>query len=390
MRNSIEKHKFKIFILLFFTLALFFGYMFGRINNNRDRVLSKLEVALKNCDAKDLSKVVTLNNKRLSKDKVEPLIKYYERNTQSIDNDIKLLKSGMETPTFYIGEKKGTFGTNYYVNLKTYDVSIFSNYDDGEFTVDNKNYINANESLGNMIPGVYNVIGILKSEYGDIEASKEITLVKNEKINVDFDAVNITIKSKFKDADIFINNEKINMTVGEGTEIGPLRNDGTVSIYIEKEFPWGIIKSNEVFVSDIPVINLNINMENDDVKNDISDAAENFYKSVFSALNNENKSYIECAKEPVKDKIYDILEKKYTFLKNRYIIDNIEVVKDKSEYIFEDDKYKANVVVNVSYSTEKRFFGLSKEENFKIFFTKFVYDEENNEWLVSDVENFSL
>lgn len=387
---KIIKNNLRVVILLVLACALFLGYMFGTVNNNRDRVISKLEIALKSGEVKELGGIVTLNNKMVPKDKLEPLMDYYRRNTQSIGSDIKLLKSGMDTSTFYLDKKKGVFGDSYKIKLKSYNLTVSSNYDDGEFTTDNKSYISANDSMENIIPGVYTVNGILKSEYGDIEASKEITLLKDESVNINFDAIDITVKSKFEDADVYINDKKTDIKVKDASDIGPLKNDGSVSIYIEKEMPWGTMKSNEVNVSDIPVINLNINIENSDVKKEVDEVSEKFYKSVFAALNSEEKSDIEEAESSVKDKVYSIFKEKYAFLKNLYVFKDIEIIQDKSEYKFENNKYIANVLVKVDYSVEKKFFGISKEEKTKNFITKLTYDEENNEWVVSDVENFGL
>lgn len=387
---SILKNRIKMVIIIFMACALFLGYFIGRVNNSRDNVITRLEIALKNEDVKALSSMVTINDKKVSKEKLEPLIEYYKENTQAIDNDMKSLRSGENTSVFSIKDKKKVFGNAYYVQLKVYNVKVNSNYMDGEFTIDNKSFIKGGESMENIVPGVYTINGILKSQYGDIQSSKDFVLMKDENVWVNFDAVNITINSIFKDADVYIDNEYTGMTVNDAEDLGPFNVNSSIPVYIEKEFPWGTIKGDEAYITDVPVLNLSINMKNDKMEKEIENTAEEFYKSVFEALNKEEKSFISGAEESVKDKIYSILEKRYTFLKNNYNINDIEIMNDKSEYTYEDDMYKANVVVKVEYSIEKSFFGLDKEGSSKMFFTKFIYDEDKNQWIVNDVENFSL
>lgn len=386
----IIKRKIKVVIIGVLAAALFTGYFIGRVNSSRDRVITKLEISLKEGDLNSLRKLVTVNDKKVLKDDLKPLIKYYSDNLQAVDNVISSLKNGRETSVFTIKEEKGILGNAYNVQLKTYSVKIDSNFTDGKFTINSKEDIYAGESIENVIPGVYTVEGILQSNYGDIESSQEFVLMKDENIQLDFDAIQVTVQSQFKDADLYINDEYTGMTVEEAEEIGPFINDGSCYAYIEKEFPWGTIKGEKEYIEDVPVINLNINVENDKLKSDINDSAEEFYRSIFMALNNEDKSYISNAEEAAKNKVYSILEEKYIFLKNKYSIDKIKIIDDKSEYTYEDNMYKANIIVEVDYSTEKSIFGFNKNESSKKFFTKFVYNEESKEWIASDVENFSL
>ena len=65
-------------------------------------------------------------------------------------------------------------------------------------------------------------------------------------------------------------------------------------------------------------------------------------------------------------------------------------MEDKSEYVYINGEYSANILVEINYSTEKSLFSIDKNRNSKKFFTKLVYDEESDEWIVTEVENFSL
>lgn len=387
------RRKFKLIFILVFVLALFSGYFIGRINSSRDRVISKLEVSLKEGDLTSLRKIVLLNGKTVSRDELKPLMKYYGENTQWIDDIVSSLKNGQDNSVFNIQTSKRIFFNTYKLELKTYNVKVNSNFANGKFTIDNIENgkgINDGETVENIIPGIYTINGFLQSDYGDIKTSKEFVLMKNEEVQLNFDAIDVNIQSIFKDADVYINDEYTGKTVEEIGDIGPFKNDGSSYVCIEKDFPWGTIKSTEEYIKDKPVINLNIDMKNDTLNSDLMIASNQFYRSVFDALNNEKKDYIINARDDVKSKIYSILEERYFLLKNEYIIDSINIVEDKSEYIYNEGEYNANILVQVDYSVEKSLFNLDKNKNSKKFFTKLVYDEESDEWIVTEVENFGL
>ena len=351
-------------------------------------MLSKLEIALKNENPSKLSSIVKFNSKRVSKKDLQPLINYYSKDSSRVDSIINKLKTVGETEDLKLVEENRVFGTKYYIDIKPYSLKIDSEFKNSRFTVDDKNYINTGSKIDKLIPGVYTVKGILESGFGDIEASKEIVLMKDEEIDMEFDAVMLNISSAFYDAEVFANGQSTGILVKDAKNIGPFPTTGEVKLHIEKEFPWGRVKGEEVQVKDIPNLTLNLSMENETLKSEINTVVDEFYRSVFLALNNEDKSVIKGGTENAINKIYDVLEKKYFILKNKYNINDIRIVEDKNQYRYENGVYSATIVVSVDYTVSKSFLGLNKEESNKLFFTKMLYN--GKEWKAEDVENFSL
>lgn len=388
IRGFIKK-RIKLILVLCVILSLGIGYFIGSLGNSKDQILISLEVALKNEDANKLKKIVKLEDKKLSAEDLKPLIEYYKENSLRIVEDIKRLKQGQETEIFYVVEENNMIFSEVYIKLKTYDIKVNSNFDNGKFVInDSCETIYSKESFENVIPGKYLIKGILDSKYNNIETVKEINILESKEVEIDFNAINITVESPYQDAEVYINDVDSNLTVEEAKEIGPFNLEETNYIYIKRNFPWGEVQGEKVYIKDIPIVKANINFENNEMKNDILDLAKEFYNSVFEALNMEDKSYITGATNRTKEKVYSILEKSYILLKNKYIIDEIEVVEDKSEYSYKDHVYRATIVVKVDYSIEKKLFGLNETKNSKLFFTNIIY--ENDEWVVEDVENFSL
>ena len=262
------------------------------------------------------------------------------------------------------------FGTKYYIDIKPYSLKIDSEFKNSRFTVDDKNYINTGSKIDKLIPGVYTEKGILESGFGDIEASKEIVLMKDEEIDMEFDAVMLNISSAFYDAEVFANGQSTGILVKDAKNIGPFPTTGEVKLHIEKEFPWGRVKGEEVQVKDIPNLTLNLSMENETLKSEINTVVDEFYRSVFLALNKEDKSVIKGGTENAINKIYDVLEKKYFILKNKYNIKDIRIVEDKNQYRYENGVYSATIVVSVDYTVSKSFLGLNKGKVINCFLLK--------------------
>ncbi|MGL4106488.1 TcaA 3rd/4th domain-containing protein [Clostridium sp. LP20] len=388
--NAIDfiKDRGKLLITIILLIFLSLGYIVGSTNSSKNKVLSKLEVALRDGSERKLNALVRLDGKKVKKEQLEPLINYYKSDESKGHSTIRRLEEAGETEDFILKEENKIFGTSYYIDLKTYNLKVNSNFIDGEFTIDGNNFISGGNSFIGVIPGLYKVDGKLNSEYGSINSSEEILLMKDEIINLDFQAVSLSITSVFVDAEVYINDKNTEIKVSDAKDIGPIPTDGSVRIYIENEFPWGKIKSEEVVVRDIPSINLGINMENETMKSEIMKNVNSFYSSVFEALNKEDKEEIKGATEGTKDKIFDILERKYILLKNKYTINDINIMEDKSQYSYDDKEYRATIVVEVNYDVSKSFLGLNKERKSKKFFTKVLY--KNNNWIIEDVENFSL
>ena len=385
---EIMKKRGKLLTILALVILMFLGFGIGRLNTSKEYLLSKLEIALKNENPSKLSSIVRFNNKRVSKKEVQPLINYYSKDSSRVDSVINKLKTVGETEDLKLVEENRVFGTKYYIDIKPYSLKIDSEFKNSRFTVDDKNYIDTGSKIDKLIPGVYTVKGILESGFGDIEASKEIVLMKDEEIDMEFDAVMLNISSAFYDAEVFANGQSTGILVKDAKNIGAFPTTGEVKLHIEKEFPWGRVKGEEVQVRDIPNLTLNLSMENETLKSEINTVVDEFYRSVFLALNEEDKSVIKGGTENAINKIYDVLEKKYFILKNKYNIKDIKIVEDKNQYRYENGVYSATIVVSVDYTVSKSFLGLNKEEGNKLVFTKRLYN--GKEGKAEDVENLSL
>lgn len=382
------RRRWKLTILILLAFFLFFGYFLGRINTSREYILSKLEMSLKNSDTSTLSDIVKVDGERVKEKKLESLVEYYSNGNNKIDTLITNLKNNNETKDFKLQSKKYFFWNMYYLDVKTFNIKIKSNFEEGNFILGNSGKVKAGETIKNVIPGNYKITGSLNSNYEEIKTSKEIVVMEDKEIELNFPATKITINSDFQDAEVYINGKDIKKEVKDLKDFGPVPTDGTVSVYLEKDFPWGRNKGEEVKITENPTINLTVPISNETLEGDLTNIITKFYESVFVALNKQNKKYIENCTNDIKNKIYSSVEKKYILFKNKYSNLKINIDFDNSQYFYTDDTYKATIVANVQYDVSKAILDINKETYTKSFFTRIVYKDDK--WIVEDVDNFNL
>lgn len=383
-----EIYKYKYVILpIILVIMLSMGYIFGVKNNTREIILNKLQTAIKENDSKELRKLVKYNNQKISEENATNLLNYFNENTDKIDSIRYKLSNSDKSDIFNIETKSTFLGNKIQINVNTYSVKINSNFDESTFKLENS-IIKSGEEYSNIFPGVYKIKGTLKSDYGDITASKKIIIDNNKNITINFDAVNLTVNTSINDCDLYLNGKKIENIKDKSIVIGPIEANKNNILHIEKDFPWGHNIGEDVVVTNVPSINLSIDIQNDKLVEELDDAVNQFYDGVFEALNEEDKNKIKKASSNAKDKIYEILENDYFILKNKYSIDKIKILDENSEFKYEDNTYKATIVVNMDYTISKKFFGLNKSTNNKSFFTKLIY--KNDQWIIDDVDNFKL
>ncbi|WP_194189792.1 TcaA 3rd/4th domain-containing protein [Clostridium chrysemydis] len=390
LKHGDKKEFFKknIILISIICIVIIFGvgFFFGNIISTKEGTLKKLQRGLVKGSVSTLDDVIKIDGEKATKEELKPLSDYYKGKDTLVNNLMDDIKDG-NSKVMKLTSSKSLFLENYSLDLNTFTLTIENDNKDADLYLNDKEIKGTTEIKG-LIPGEYKLKGVIKSEFGDIKKEESILLMKDEKINFKIGANFITLHSNFDDAKVYINGEDSNKTVKEFKNAGPFPSDGSVKVNIEKELPWGKVKSEEVQIKDKPDITISLNIKNDELFNEVQTLVDSFYDSVFKALNEENKELINAATNEAKDKVFSVLEKKYFFLKNQYEITGINIDEDKSKFTYENGEFKGSVVCDVNYDVSKVLFGLGKESKSTKFFTKIIY--KDGKWVVSDVENFSL
>lgn len=383
---SVRGKKFIIPIITFVFLA-FVIISISNKNYTRNEVLNNFKFAIENKDAKLLSKTLKVDGKRVDSESLLPLISYYEKKKDALIDITKKLNYENNSGMLELKSEKNLFGETYYLDVNKISVKVESNFNDTEVFINNKS-IKAGETLEDIIPGDYIAKYKLNTYFGEISGEKEVTVTEEANININVDAVNITLYSDYKNADVYIDNKNIGKKVSDIVEFGPIPLNRDIDLYIEYDFPWGKIKSEKVSINNGGIIKVDINMVNEKLMSEIDTTLNSFFNSVFAALNQEDKSLIKNADESTKNKIYEDIFKKTLFFTNNYEISDMNLNIEKSEFKNVNEIYKGNVVVKINYDIYKKILPFIKESREEMFLVNLVYD--NGTWISTDIQRFNI
>lgn len=381
-----KEKKYLILSVLIFIIILLAMSVRG-IVVTKDELLKDLEVSIREGRVSKIYGNVLVFDEKVSKEELNPLLKYYSEENEKINKLLSELKSSGASGIFTVKSNRKAIWQNYYLEVNTIGIKVNCNFKDAKIFLDNKE-IKTNDIKMGIIPGIYTIKAHLETNYGEIEKEVEVSLMENEEVFVKLDAVDLSITSNFNDANVLINDEDIDKKVSEFEGVSIIPTDKNIYIQLQREFPWGIIKSEKIKVSDTPSINLDINMVNEELITQIEVAVDKFYGSVFDALNKKDSSLIALTNEEVQKKIYDDINKKSLILDNNYEIRGLETKIENSEFKYENNVYEAQVVVKINYSIYKKLFALFQREEENMFLTNM--ELVGDKWFIKGIQKFNL
>lgn len=259
------------------------------------------------------------------------------------------------------------------------------------------------KEFGPYMPGMHKVTATFENSYISSSIDEEVELFNSNDSTLihtlELDATEVEVSSIYDDSTLYINGEKTDITVGsDKTSIGMFPTNESVSLYAEKEFPWGTAKSEEHYIN------------GDYVQFDtIYPLSEQNEEALFKQLNDTLIQYRQALskkdasllktgatkklKEQLADRIKEIKAKepKYTgeLLKavyNKKSLLHTEYDKQLNQYIFQ-----INAVL--TYHEPNGDLGwLSRDEDKKNYTRTrkltVIYDEKEKKWLLDKDELF--
>lgn len=385
----IKEHFFYKKRYIFIVLALIFitAFGLGLYSQSENMVLKNLETALKKDKPSKVSNNIMVDGKKMRSSDLEPIAKYYSKNNSLVDHIIQDLKNNKESQFFSLKESQFLFLKSYKISIKTLSLKVNTNFKDSKVFINDKELDKTNSANG-LIPGTYKVRVSLSTEFGEIDEKKDILLLQDDKIDLNLNAGKINLNSNFSDSKVFINDKDTGKEVSDIKGYGPVPLDKDINIYIQREFPWGTIKSDVAKVSQNLDINLNINMANDELKRQIDTLVNGFYKSVFNSLNSNDYSKIENSNEDAKVELFNNIKQESLILRNVYNLSELNTEIKNSEFFYKDNNYTANVVVNLNYVISKKLLPFIKTNESEMFLTKMQYND--GRWEVKSVQRLKI
>ena len=353
---------------------------------SKKELINQLEMALLKGKENWVERNIKIDGAKAENDELKPLIHYYLLNNKDVEQVISNLKKNNNSGNLTIESEKSLLGENYYLNLSTISINITSDIKEAIIYINGRE-VNK-EELVSLIPGTYEVAYKLKTDYGDVEETKEMDILSSGDVKIEVAAEYITLYSNFSDAKVYINEKDTKKTVSEIKKYGPIPNNKDITIYIAKDFPWGVIKSPEIKVQEDNILKIDIHMANDELLATIENTLREFYNSLFDALNNKDSSLIENVEENSREEVFNSIYEKPKVFANNYTISDLELKIANSEFKYENEKYVANILVDMDYSVAKKILPFIKEQKEERFLLSLIYREEK--WLVESSQRIEL
>lgn len=353
---------------------------------SKKELINQLEMALLKGKENWVERNIKIDGAKAENDELKPLIHYYLLNNKDVEQVISNLKKNNNSGNLTNESEKSLLGENYYLNLSTISINITSDIKEAIIYINGRE-VNK-EELVSLIPGTYEVAYKLKTDYGDVEETKEMDILSSGDVKIEVAAEYITLYSNFSDAKVYINEKDTKKTVSEIKKYGPIPNNKDITIYIAKDFPWGVIKSPEIKVQEDNILKIDINMANDELLATIENTLREFYNSLFDALNNKDSSLIENVEENSREEVFNSIYEKPKVFANNYTISDLELKIANSEFKYENEKYVANILVDMDYSVAKKILPFIKEQKEERFLLSLIYNEEK--WLVESSQRIEL
>ena len=353
---------------------------------SKKELINQLEMALLKGKENWVERNIKIDGAKAENDELKPLIHYYLLNNKDVEQVISNLKKNNNSGNLTIESEKSLLGENYYLNLSTISINITSDIKEAIIYINGRE-VNK-EELVSLIPGTYEVAYKLKTDYGDVEETKEMDILSSGDVKIEVAAEYITLYSNFSDAKVYINEKDTKKTVSAIKKYGPIPNNKDITIYIAKDFPWGVIKSPEIKVQEDNILKIDINMANDELLATIENTLREFYNSLFDALNNKDSALIENVEENSREEVFNSIYEKPKVFANNYTISDLELKIANSEFKYENEKYVANILVDMDYSVAKKILPFIKEQKEERFLLSLIYNEEK--WLVESSQRIEL
>lgn len=382
-----KRNKSKILIMLVSILVIFI-FLISRLSLSKEEVLNEFESSLINGNSSMLAHYVKVENEKVSSKELQPLIDVYDKEEIRIRKIVNELSKNGKSGNFTLESRKWFLKEIYYIDINTVTVNFITNINGVDMEFSNKRFKLNDKAEFEVIPGTYTVLYEYKTEYGDISNSKTLNLMEDETVEIAIDGNYITLYSNFDDAKVFINDIDTELEAKDIKNYGPFPKDKDIKIYLEREFPWGTIRSEELLISNEQYIKLDINMVNDELNNMIDEIANKFYLSSFEALNSKDKSLISGATEEVKEMVYNYINEKTFLLSNNYEITDLNVEIEKSDFKYEDNIYKASLVTRIDYSVYKKLLPFVKNSNENSFILNLEY--ENGDFIIKGIQKIDI
>ncbi|MFC5531485.1 zinc ribbon domain-containing protein [Cohnella yongneupensis] len=292
------------------------AYFLGKYMTDEDRLITKFEKMATEGDGEKLYKLLSASNEDIKLDQktADAMAAYLKDNEDVVQDlveelrseatdlksgDVETFSTEDDAPFVYLEKKvkkKWLLYNDYELKVKRYMIPVSSNFEGAQIVVNGEQAagVEADGSaveVGPLLPGNYEVKVVYEGEYTTLENKQNVSLFPmaeyDDEVLLDLQGDYVYVYSDNASAEIYINGKDIGLKADGNQEIGPIAMDGSNTMYVQAEYPWGSVKSEEQPVSS-EEMSFHIDPLTDDVKEAIMTSSNDFVKNWMQATQEKN------------------------------------------------------------------------------------------------------
>lgn len=388
---------------------------------SKDRLIEKFETALAGKNAKDVARLLTSSDKSLKVEEasIAGLMEYFNENPDQIKNIVSELKSqskkidsakkeklmdffGGSDGKIIVLEQDGKFlfYDKYKLIMESVYLSVETNHGNAIIFVDGvevgKTGVEGNRvTFGPFLPGYHQVTASLKTDFIDLKSKEEKVFVGgySDKANVyiHLDAGSVTVdvpeyENVLSSPRLFINGKKVDIDLYEHSTFGPILVDGSMNMYVEYDFPWGTVRTEE---QAIDKDYMSFEFMNESLQTTLMETVHKYHGEWTEAYTSVDSNGMTTASQEVKEQILSeaVAAKeneraaKIQFLGSNFDMNSFNLSNESGKWIASlDAQYMSK---EIYYYVGENVTDLRDSVNHNTF--KLQYDENEGRWLIYEI-----
>ncbi|MEW4230252.1 zinc ribbon domain-containing protein [Priestia megaterium] len=415
-----KKTKGKLIAVGIGAVLLFSGYKAGEHFTNKDRLIDRFETAVHNNDQETVAHLLSSSDSKLeiNKENVKGFMTYFQKHPDEVNDMVDVLKlesqaldKGVnldkelsstyeydpEVLPFQLAQRGKTafLFDKYTIEVKPMYLQIETEYKDTGIYVDGKKVGTASsnhfsKTYGPYVPGMHKVEGKYKTGFVDLVTKDTVSFmdsVNKKTVSLDLKGEDITFDLGENPPDmkgkLLIEGKKVKVNPFKTSEFGPVVTDGSMSMKVTADFPWGEMTSKNIPI-DSSEIHYNFGRDND-LENTLMDIAAAENKNLFKVYSTGKPNALENVtnhyKRAVTESIGDGMDTEYSRVK--YVGSTFDLNTGELNYT-DEGIWEATIIGKELYGID---YGTGFEKEEKVLKYSLVYDEKKKEWLVDNVED---
>ncbi|MEF2968111.1 zinc-ribbon domain-containing protein [Paenibacillus sp. M1] len=417
----IQRHKWPVISVAAAALLVLIGLFFiSTLLGGSGQLADKFEKAVEAGDAQVLASMLKPGEQKLvvNKETVRPLLDLLREDellraqvVDEIEAQIEMHKkeNGARVADVYAesiiqvkkAAKQSFLKADYELVVVPCYANVSTTYPDTKILVNGKEFFTTDEEfsydeIGPLMPGKATIKAQFDGKYASLAKEETLTLsnpLEYYDVNLDLEGETVYVSSNYDEAAIYIDGEDTGLTTSDYEGIGPILLDGSSKAYVQKEFPWGTVKSEELPI-DSEDMQIDIAPENDQFRDSIQTAVQTFYQEFLNALNTQDTSAMTHVSNAAEGEVAPIIQE----MKNSNLTYSGKLTKiifdmDSIEFTGWGDDYRANASIQVHYtqtvtdnadSTNTMTEDIVSNETFQLTY-------ENDQWIVTSIyEDYSF